>query len=155
MFVFSFFAPDIVSCSSVNEMRSEASNCLGNDRATNRVTTSLKQQNLETCPSGEQELTKASNVAFNSMPPMHIDEHANSEDIQNLRDRNPHSSDPDGRMFSKSCPESIAYGGSSDSFINGDFPHPHWMEGYAPKKYFAPHWPLQAVNDALEVSMNL
>lgn len=130
-----------------------ASEQLGNGRATNHVTTSLRQHKLETCPPDEHGFANASNVAFSSLPPMHINGRANLEDMQNSQNQISHPSDPDGKMFSKSCSESITYEGSSDSFMNQGFPSPFRMEGHAQKKYFSPHWSLEAINDALEVSL--
>ncbi|XWS25181.1 hypothetical protein CRYUN_Cryun27aG0047800 [Craigia yunnanensis] len=102
---------------------------------------SSKQQGLEIA-SNEQTPDRASDVAFSSMPTMHINEQVGSgfDDT---------AVDVGGRSFSKWCPEPIAYAGSSKMYIDGFLPF-HQVEGFARKKLFAPYWPIEAVNDALE-----
>lgn len=134
-------------------MPGEALEPLGNAREINRVTTSLRQHRLETRPLDEHGFANASNVAFNSLPPMHITRQANVEDMQSSENQISHPSDPGGKVFSKSCPESLTYEGSSDSFTNKGFPSPHQMEAYAQKKSFSPHWSLEAINEASEVNL--
>ncbi|XP_048332455.2 DIS3-like exonuclease 2 isoform X2 [Ziziphus jujuba] len=137
------------SYSAVNEIRGEAAESVGSAKTTNNATTSLKQQKLEAHPQNDNILMNASNVAFKSLPTMHINEQASPEDVQILQNRNPQSSEPGGRILSKSCPEPISCEESSESFMNKDF-STHQMESCAQKKYFAPHWSLNAVNDAIE-----
>ncbi|XP_062098740.1 DIS3-like exonuclease 2 isoform X2 [Humulus lupulus] len=130
---------------SANQLSSEALEHMGNGKESNHVTTSLRQHKLETRPLDEHGFSNASNVAFNSMPPMHINGQANLEDMQSAQNRISHPSDPCGKMFSKSCFEPVICEGSCKGF-----PSQHLMEGYAQKKFFSPHWSLEAVNDALE-----
>ncbi|PON59824.1 Nucleic acid-binding, OB-fold containing protein [Parasponia andersonii] len=136
-------------CNSVNQMPGEASEHLGNGGAIN-ATTSLGQHKLEICPPDEIGFANASNVAFNSLPPIHINGRANQVNMQSSQNGISHPSDPGGKMFSKSCPESLTYKASSYSFMNKGFPSPYLMENYAQKNFFSPHWSLEAVNDALE-----
>ena len=113
---------------------------------------SLKQQNFEAHPQNESGLTTTSNVAFKSLPPMHVNEQPSPEDVQILEKQNPQPSEPGARIISKSYPESIDCEESSGSFTNKDVPA-NLIEVFVQKKYFAPHWSLKAVNDALEVSL--
>lgn len=147
-----FFPRLVASYSAVNEIRGEAAESVGSAKTTNNATTSLKQQKLEAHPQNDNILMNASNVAFKSLPTMHINEQASPEDVQILQNRNPQSSEPGGRILSKSCPEPISCVESSESFMNKDF-STHQMESCAQKKYFASHWSLNAVNDAIEVSL--
>lgn len=126
--------------------------CLGSAKTANHATTSLKQQKLEAHSQNENITTKASNVAFKSLPTMHINDKANLEDVQILQNQNLQPSKPGGRILSKFCPDSIVCKESSESFMNNVFPTKQ-MESCAQKKYFAPHWSLNDVNDAIEVSL--
>ncbi|KAF3958824.1 hypothetical protein CMV_016306 [Castanea mollissima] len=147
---------------SVNGLHGEAPECLGDGRTCNHVTASLsssstKQHVLDMrppmdhgwdmCPSIEHELTRASDVGFSSMPTMHICEKANPMEEQNIP--NQHVSDLGHRVMSQSCPEPVFYRGSpGTSKSNYMFPSPH-IEG-SQKKYFDPHWSMEAVNEALK-----
>lgn len=83
---------------------------------------------------------------------MHINEKSSPEDVQILEYQNTLASEPGARIVSKSCPESIAREESSGSFMNKDFP-PNQIEVNVQKKCFASHWSVEAVNEALEVSL--
>ncbi|PRQ26500.1 putative exoribonuclease II [Rosa chinensis] len=136
-----------VSCSSVNELHGEVSpECLGNGTMANHVTTSLKQRHLDMNPPYEQELTKASNLAFSSLPTMHIVE---SLDVQSPENQRLLPSDFGGKMSAKSCPEPAACGASPGILTNKGSPPQHF-EGFSQRKYFPPHWSMEDVNDALE-----
>ncbi|XVF64607.1 hypothetical protein PTKIN_Ptkin09bG0182000 [Pterospermum kingtungense] len=130
---------------SVNEARTEPSDSLkSEDKAksmTSSMSSSSKQPGLE-ITSNEQIPNRASDVAFSSMPTMHVNEQVGSgfDDT---------SVGHGGRTFSKSCSEPIAYVGSSKMCIDGCLPFNH-LEGFARKKLFAPYWPIEAVNEALE-----
>lgn len=142
-----FFGGDL-SCNSVNEARVESSDSLKNGDKTKSLTQSMssssssKQQGLETALN-EQTPGRASDFAFSSMPTMHINEQVGS----GCGDAD---DDVGGRTFSKSCPEPISLAGSSKVCIDGFFPF-HQVEGFARKELFAPYWPIEAVNKALEV----
>ena len=131
----------------MTEARGESSDSLKNEDKTQSLTSSLscsssKQQGLEMA-SNEQIPDRASDVAFSSMPTMHINEQVGSGfDYTAV--------DVGGRTFSKSCPEPIAYAGSSRMCRDGFLPFLQ-VEGFARKKLFAPYWPREAVNEALEV----
>ncbi|KAL1170962.1 hypothetical protein V6Z11_A05G248000 [Gossypium hirsutum] len=99
---------------------------------------SSSKQGLE-MTSNEQ---TASNVGFSSMPTMHINERFGSACDDT-------AVDVGGSTYSKSCPESIAYPGSSKLCTDGFLPF-HQFEGSSRKKLFAPYWPMEAVNEALE-----
>ncbi|WRX31149.1 Ribonuclease II/R - like 3 [Theobroma cacao] len=132
---------------SVNEARVESSDSLKNGDKTKSLTQSMscssssKQQGLETALN-EQTPGRASDFAFSSMPTMHINEQVGS----GCGDAD---DDVGGRTFSKSCPEPISLAGSSKVCIEGFFPF-HQVEGFARKELFAPYWPIEAVNEALE-----
>ncbi|XP_075648491.1 DIS3-like exonuclease 2 [Castanea sativa] len=157
---------------SVNGLHGEAPECLGDVRTCNHVTASLSSSStkqhvldmrppmdhgwdmhppnehaLDLCPSIEHELTRASDVGFSSMPTMHICEKANPMEEQNIP--NQHVSDFGHRVMSQSCPEPVFYRGSPGTSKNNYmFPSPH-IEG-SQKKYFDPHWSMEAVNEALK-----
>ncbi|EXB44351.1 DIS3-like exonuclease 2 [Morus notabilis] len=134
---------------SVNESRGEAAEYSGNGRSTNHLLAYSRQPKFGICPPDDHGFTNTSNVAFNSLPPLHINEQTNSEDMQNSQNQNPHPSNLGGEMFSKSYSEPSTYRGSPDLFMTKVFPS-HLIESYAQKKLYALHWSLEAVNDALE-----
>lgn len=107
---------------------------------------------LDLCPPIEHELTRASDVGFSSMPTMRICEQVNPMEEQNIP--NQHVSDFGHRVMSQSCPEPVFYRGSPGTSKNNYmFPSPH-IEG-SQKKYFDPHWSMEAVNEALKVSLKM
>jgi DIS3-like exonuclease 2 len=144
----------LVSCGSVDGIRGEASESMGDGRTCNAVPASLsnsssKQQVVYMHHPNEHGLTGVSNVAFYSMPTMHISEQADSVELLSIP--NQRVSDFGRRAFSLSCPEPLACG-LPGTFTNKDlFPFPH-IEG-SRKKYFDPHWSMEAVNEALKVSL--
>ncbi|XWS15101.1 hypothetical protein CRYUN_Cryun35bG0065200 [Craigia yunnanensis] len=130
---------------SVNEARGESSDSLKSEDKTKSLTSSMScSSKLLGLEMASNELTpdRASDVAFSSMPSMHISEQAGlgCDDTAVY---------VGGRTFSKSCPEPIAYAGSSKMCMDGFLPF-HQDEGFARKKLFAPYWPIEAVNEALE-----
>lgn len=151
LLISSFFPHLIASCTSVNEIRGGAAECLSG-KITNHSTMSLKQQEFEAHPQNEYGLTTISSVAFKSLPPMNINERPSPEDVQILQNQNPQPSETGARIISECCPESIACDESTSSFMNKDV-SPNLIEVYVQKKYFAPHWSFKDVNDALEVSL--
>ncbi|XVF39389.1 hypothetical protein PTKIN_Ptkin01aG0030800 [Pterospermum kingtungense] len=131
---------------SVTEARGESSDSLKSEVKTKGLTSSMscsssKQQGLELeMALNEQSPDRASDVAFSSMPTMHINEQAGSGCVD---------SGVDGGTFPQSCPEPIPYAGSSKMCMDG-FLSSHQVEGFARKKLFDPYWPVEAVNEALE-----
>ncbi|XP_012445850.1 DIS3-like exonuclease 2 isoform X1 [Gossypium raimondii] len=127
---------------SVNEARGETSDSLKSDDKTKNFVSSMgyssSKQGLE-MTSNEQ---TTSNVGFSSMPTMHINERVGSACDDT-------AVDVGGSIYSNSCPESIAYPGSSKLCTDGFLPF-HQFEGSFRKKLFAPYWPMEAVNEALE-----
>ncbi|XVE95439.1 hypothetical protein REPUB_Repub02eG0097400 [Reevesia pubescens] len=133
------------ACNSVNEARGEASDSLKSEDKKKSLTSSMssssKQQGLEMA-SSKQTPDRESYVGFSSMPTMHISEQVGSGCDDTVVDVG-------GRTFFKSCPEPIAYSGSSKMCIDSFLPI-HEVEGFARKKLFAPYWPIEALNEALE-----
>ncbi|XP_039003204.1 DIS3-like exonuclease 2 isoform X2 [Hibiscus syriacus] len=120
---------------SVSEARGETSDDFKSEDKTNGLTSmnrSSSKQGQEMA-SNEQTPVRASDAGFTSMPTMHINEQVGSGSDDTAVDV--------GGTFSNSCPESIAYPRS--------YPF-HQFEGFVRKKLFATHWPIEAVNDALE-----
>uniref|UniRef100_A0A5B7BIX7 DIS3-like exonuclease 2 n=1 Tax=Davidia involucrata TaxID=16924 RepID=A0A5B7BIX7_DAVIN len=125
------------ACSSVNEMRREASEFVGSGSTSNYVI------------SNECRLPGASDVAFHSLPTMHINEQAGSHEGGTMQNQLMFQSDSAERTFSKSCPELIACEESVRSYANKDFLLSHQICN-AQRKCFVPHWSMEAVNGALE-----
>ncbi|KAK9023579.1 hypothetical protein V6N11_003794 [Hibiscus sabdariffa] len=123
------------ACNSVSEARGETSDGFKSEDKTKSLTSmncSSSKQGLEMA-SNEQTPVTASDVGFTSMPTMHINERVSFVCDDTAVDV--------GGTFSNSCPEPNAYAGSSPF---------HQFEGFARKKLFAAHWPIEAVNEALE-----
>ncbi|CBI19050.3 unnamed protein product, partial [Vitis vinifera] len=143
------------TCSSANEMRGEVSECLANGSISNYDTTSMsysssKQGGLETDPLDNHGLHKASDVAFTSLPTMHLNEQALHAEVGSMNNQHIFPSDPSGGMCSKSCPVPIDCEQSIQSFTNKNVLSPYQDEGCAQRKYFTPHWSTEVVNEALE-----
>ena len=141
-------------------MRGEVSECLANGSISNYDTTSLsysssKQGGLETDPLDNHGLHKASDVAFTSLPTMHLNEQALHAEVGSMNNQHIFPSDPSGGMCSKSCPVPIDCEQSIQSFTNKNVLSPYQDEGCAQRKYFTPHWSTEAVNEALEVSLRM
>lgn len=137
----------IASCNSVNETHGVSSEYSGNTGTPTHATAlsnnpSLKQQEVKICSPNEQGLSRASNVAFTSMPPMHINEHQmDPVGLQNMELHN-------GGVCSKSCSEPV---GSSGTCAN-EVLFPSNQTGVsAQRNYYSPHWSNEAVEKALEV----
>lgn len=105
------------------------------------LSSSLKQVNR--CSPNEQELSKASNVAFISMPPMHIDKQAEPGDLQIVPMHG-------GGVDSKSFSEPAGCRGSSGTNKNKDSVPCDQIGLCGQKNYFSPHWSVEAVEKALE-----
>ncbi|KAM3394752.1 DIS3-like exonuclease 2 [Capsicum galapagoense] len=85
--------------------------------------------------SKELSLTRASNIAFTSLPAMRLNEPA--ADSESLPVQLTFSPGVGDQIHSGSCPDPIVY---------GDPP----MTSYPQRKYFSSHWPAEAVHKALE-----
>ncbi|KAG2709074.1 hypothetical protein I3760_05G222300 [Carya illinoinensis] len=145
--------PTSAYSSAANGIHGEASECTGGDSKTCPHVTAIsnssssKQHGLDIHHANVDGLTGASNVAFYSMPSMHISEQTDSMEVQSIP--NQYVVDYGRKVFSHSCLEPIASGGSPGTFANKDlFPFPH-VEGYQ-KKYFDPYWSMEAVDEALK-----
>ncbi|KAJ7965601.1 DIS3-like exonuclease 2 [Quillaja saponaria] len=101
--------------------------------------TSSNQPGFDMHSLNEQGLSTASDVAFNSMPPMHINELADTLEVQNMQIHGQ-------GVFSSSCHEPISCGTSTDKYA---LPY-HQIGVCAQRSYFSPHWSMDAVNKALE-----
>ncbi|KAF2296667.1 hypothetical protein GH714_001036 [Hevea brasiliensis] len=131
--------------SSVNETCGGLSYSSGNGVKTKTYVSSMscsssRQPELDSHVLSEPGLTSASNVTFNSMPTMHI-----NEEVEHAL-----PSDLGWQAFSSSCPEPIADGVSLGRCMNRDlFPFDR-LDGNARGKIFAPYWSMEAINEALE-----
>ncbi|KAK7385223.1 hypothetical protein VNO78_30937 [Psophocarpus tetragonolobus] len=136
--------PPSSSASEVNEAQgvSPDSGKIGTpNQAAASLGSSLKQVNV--CASTQQELSKVSNVEFLSMPPMHINEQVEPDDLQIVPMYG-------GGIDSKSFSESTGYRGSLGVNKNKD-PVPYGQIGFCGQKnYFTPHWSIESVEKALE-----
>ncbi|KAK7301320.1 hypothetical protein RJT34_12181 [Clitoria ternatea] len=105
------------------------------------LSSSVKHVNV--CSPNEQGLSTASNVAFISMPPMHINDLVEPDDLQNMQ---VHSAGVDSKLFSDptGCRGSSGINRNRDSVPCSQIGH------CAQKSYFSPHWSLEAVEKALE-----
>lgn len=135
------------AATSVNETRGESSNSLGNGSKTKIHTLSMscstsRQLESDVSPLSEHGPSTASNIAFNSMPTMHVNKQAENLLPPGLG----------GLMIAKSCPEPIDGRGPVGKCTNKDFIGFNLFDGHAQSKNFAPHWSMEAVNVALEVS---
>ncbi|CAJ1971848.1 unnamed protein product [Sphenostylis stenocarpa] len=104
------------------------------------LASSLKQANV--CSPNEQGLSKASNVAFTSMPPMHINGQVEPSDLRIVPMYG-------GGFDSKSFSEPTGCRGSSGINKNKDSVSCGEILG-GQKSYFSPHWSFEAVEKALE-----
>jgi hypothetical protein len=150
-----YFLVLLASCGSADGIHVEASEYMGDGRTCNHVPASLsnsssKQQGVYMHHPNEHGLTGVSDVAFYSMPSMHISEQVDSLELLSIP--NQCVSDFGRRVFSQSCPEPLACGGFPGTFTNKDLcPFPH-IEG-SQNFFFDPHWSMEAVNEALKVSL--
>ncbi|KAJ0026325.1 hypothetical protein Pint_08219 [Pistacia integerrima] len=123
---------------SISETHGEATQILKNGNKKSFVSySSSRQHGLDLHPSNDQESTRASDVAFSSMPTMHINEQdlVEAGSMHHLL-----PADLGGKTVSMSCPTPSAR--DCWEYINGD--------GYAQSPIFLPHLSTEAVNEALE-----
>ncbi|KAI9106402.1 hypothetical protein K1719_021930 [Acacia pycnantha] len=134
------------SCNSGNEMHGLLSECSGNIRTPIHADalssdSSLRQQEIKICSPNEQGLSRASNVSFTSMPPLHFNERQKDPlDLQNIQ-RN------GGGVWSKSCSEPVD---SSITYTNKDLVPSGQTEVCVQRNYYSPHWSMETVEKALE-----
>ncbi|KHN33875.1 DIS3-like exonuclease 2 [Glycine soja] len=136
--------PPSSSASEVNEAQglSPDSGKIGTPtHASPSLGNSLKQVNV--CSSNEQGLSKASNVAFISIPPMHINEQVEPGDLRIL----PMCG---GGIDSNSFSEPTGCRGSSGINKNKDSVPCGQIGLCGQEKYFSPHWSVEAVEKELE-----
>ncbi|XP_021660042.2 DIS3-like exonuclease 2 isoform X2 [Hevea brasiliensis] len=128
----------------VNETRGDLSNACGSGVKTKSYASSMcsmsRQPELDAHALCEHGLTSVSNVAFNSMPTMHI-----NEEVEHIL-----PSDLGGQTFSKSCAEPIAGGVPLGRCMNKDLLPFYHFDDNSRGKIFAPHWSMEATNEAVE-----
>ncbi|XAR55591.1 Exoribonuclease II [Bertholletia excelsa] len=115
---------------SINGLQSESTEIVGSSGMTN-----------------EQQLPKASNVAFNSLPTMHITENAAPSEGSTVENQQLFFSDFGGMAFSKSCPETISSEDPMEPYGKDFIPT---RQPSHQQKYFTPHRSTEAINEALE-----
>lgn len=145
-----------VSCSSVNEIPGEASECMENGRIDANLTApsnycSLTQQASQSNHPIENGLSRRNKIAFSSLPPLHISEQADLGS-QNSMNEHLHSLDVGGRVI-KSCPEQIACGRMPGISMNHHSTPGDVTENNMQKKYFTSHLSMDDVNEGLQVSV--
>ncbi|GMP79331.1 hypothetical protein CsSME_00034919 [Camellia sinensis var. sinensis] len=118
-------------CCSLNELPAEPSEIMGGSGTPN-----------------EQRLPGACNVAFNSLPTVHINEQTALQEVRSMQNQLLFSSDSGGRMLLKSYPKTIACKESMGLYASKDFLMSH--QTCHQRKYFAPHWSVESVSEALE-----
>ncbi|GAB4861373.1 hypothetical protein Ancab_036535 [Ancistrocladus abbreviatus] len=114
-----------LACSSVSGQHEEASKCL-----------QIGNMPRGCSMSNQEGQSEEPNVAFSSLPTMHIGKQAAKSDAAM-------------KNFSKSCPTPIEFGEPANLTRNMDVVPSHLVEGQQ-KHFFDPHWSLEAVNEALE-----
>nr|KYP44583.1 DIS3-like exonuclease 2 [Cajanus cajan] len=136
--------PPSSSASEVNEAQGVSPDSGKNGTAAHAsasLSSSLKQVNV--CSPNEQGFSKASNVAFISMPPMHINEQVEHGDLRFVPMHG-------GGVESKSFSEPTGCRGSSGTNKNKDSVPCGQIGFCAQKNYFSPHWSVEAVEKASE-----
>ncbi|KAI4337787.1 hypothetical protein L6164_016162 [Bauhinia variegata] len=138
------------SASSVNEIPMVSSECSGNSKTTRptHVTASSsnslsKQQGVNVSAPNEEGLSRASNVSFISMPPMHINEQVDPADLQNIQTN-------DGGTFSKSSSEPTDCRVPSGIYTNKDLFSSSQTGVCVQRSFYSSHWSLDAIEKALE-----
>ncbi|XP_028757504.1 DIS3-like exonuclease 2 isoform X2 [Neltuma alba] len=130
-----------------SKQTSASSECSGNSRTPTHAAAlsndhSLKQQEIKICSPDEHGLSRASNVSFTSMPPVHFNERQMDPlDLQNIQPNG-------GGVCSKSCSEPV---GLSATYKNKDLVPSGQTGTCVQRNYYSPHWSMEAVEKALEV----
>ncbi|VVA95646.1 unnamed protein product [Arabis nemorensis] len=110
-------------------------------------TSLTKQQRLDLDNTSELEAMRASNVAFNSTPPMYFDGRAESCYTRSSGRSPPvPSAEISRQLLSKSCPDPRDC--EQSPRMDGDLFQQ--IEGSSQRKIFSSHWSLDAVKEALE-----
>lgn len=142
----------MAGCSSIDGSCGQTSsleNCSNSNCATYLVDLSPKKHEIDRHASEEQGSSRASNVAFSSLPTMHITGEAASGELGHMQNQHPFPSDVE-RVFlaasSKSCPLPISYEKANVSVNKEGYP------GLLQRNLFLPHLSVEAVNEAVEVS---
>lgn len=94
----------------------------------------------------KQQFPRTSDIAFNSLPAMHL----NNEVAPVVGDAQNHqlfSSDIDGKIILKSCSKLIASEDPARSYPRNGL---MLLQNSPQRKLFAPHWPIEVVNEALQ-----
>ncbi|KAK2429678.1 exosome complex exonuclease RRP44 protein A [Trifolium repens] len=133
--------------SEVNEAIGVSPECSGKNgtptQSSGSFSNSLKQQGVIVSSSNEQELSKAPIVESISMPLMHPNDQGVLVDLQNMQIH-------EGGIVSKPFSEPIGCVGSSATYKKNDS-SPYSQIGLSGQRsYFSPHWPVEAVEKALE-----
>ncbi|KAK3019418.1 hypothetical protein RJ639_004575 [Escallonia herrerae] len=131
-------SPSVSVSSSATELRIEASEFSG----TCSIFNSVEPE--------EEHLLQASNVAFNSLPTMHLSEEVAAREGGSMQDQHMFQSDFSESIFSQSCPEPIALDAAVGSHVKKSFPLSQQIECHGQKKYFDSHWSSEAVTQELE-----
>ncbi|KAI8014453.1 DIS3-like exonuclease 2 [Camellia lanceoleosa] len=121
----------VSDCCLLNELPAEPSEIMGSGGTPN-----------------EQQLPGACNVALNSLPTIHINEQIAPQEVRSMQNQLLFSSDSGGRMLLKSYPKTIACEESMGLYASKDFLMS--QQTCHQRKYFAPHWSVESVNEALE-----
>lgn len=152
--IFSITGPHhlpVMTASEVNEIHGMSPECSvknGTPIPTTAasLSSSLNQQGVNVCSPNEQGLSRASNVAFISMPPMHINEQVEPVNLQNVQ---MHGGGTDSKSFSE--PTGCRGSSGTTNNKNKDSVASSQIGLYAQRNYFSPHWSIEAVEKALEV----
>ncbi|KAK9110689.1 hypothetical protein Sjap_018749 [Stephania japonica] len=140
---------------SVNTLNGEASECLENGEAPSSVNTcsnlpSTQNYGTNICASSDQGLSRASDVAFSSLPSMRIYPEGGAV-LENIQVQ--HQFPPlEGTGFSRSCPVPMYHEESTEAFSNEQklpFLENDLSADYG-RRHFVPHWPLHVVDKAIE-----
>lgn len=109
------------------------------------ITNASSNQNGPEIFFDENDSNRTTNVAFSSMPTMHINEEMHLGEMQMAQ--NLAVSGSGGRIFSKSCPEPVIYRRTSEACSSKD----SQMGARNQTGPFTPHWSTEAVNKELKV----
>eukprot|EP00268_Persea_americana_P031034 TRINITY_DN3011_c0_g1_i2.p1 TRINITY_DN3011_c0_g1~~TRINITY_DN3011_c0_g1_i2.p1 ORF type:complete len:1106 (-),score=254.73 TRINITY_DN3011_c0_g1_i2:667-3984(-) len=142
--------PAVSGCTSVDGLCGQTSSLENggtSNCATSLVDLSSRNHEIDTHASEEQGPSRASDVAFSSLPTMHITGGAASGALGCMQNQHSFPSDVE-RLFlvqgSGSCPVPISYEIAKVSVNKEGYP------GLMQRNLFLPHWSVEAVNDAIE-----
>lgn len=143
------------ACTSSNEICGERSECLGNGNGSNYVALSMsypasKQNGFDGSSTSDNGVAKSSNVAFISLPTMHMNDQVEFAEVKSMQNSHRLPSEYDGGLLLKTYPWRNSYEEPVESYSNRTFHPSHQSEGTAQRKHFAPHWSSEVINEALE-----